>query len=111
MAGQHWVAIGDDVYDTAKASVGRKVGDGILFRVAVSIAGRRVIALIDGGASQSYIAPETVTVEVAVFGGGPVRQFALDQAAVATHTARDDVTADIPRGTSLWLGMFGKSSL
>ena len=50
-------------------------------------------------------------VGVAVFGGGPVRQFALDQAAVATHTARDDVTADIPRGTSLWLGVFGKSSL
>ena len=35
--------------------------DGMLFRVAVSIAGRRVIALIDSGASQSYMAPETAS--------------------------------------------------
>ena len=32
----------------------------MLFRVAVSVAGRRCVALIDSGASQSYISPETV---------------------------------------------------
>ena len=61
MTGQHWVAIGEDNEETAKASAGRRVSDGILFRVAVSINGRRCIALIDSGASQSYIAPDTVT--------------------------------------------------
>ena len=62
MAGQHWVAIGDYTEEQqAKASVGRRVVDGILFRVAVSLNGRRVVALIDSGASQSYVAPETVT--------------------------------------------------
>ena len=59
MADQHWVAIGAEDHATANASVGRKLKDGMLFRVAVSIAGRRVIALIDSGASQSYMAPET----------------------------------------------------
>ena len=62
MTGQHWVAIGEEVEDTARASVGRKVSDGILFRVAVSINGRRCVALVDSGASQSYIAPDTVTI-------------------------------------------------
>ena len=61
MAAQHWVAIGEEDSNTAKASAGRKISDGMLFRVAVSIAGRRCVALIDSGASQSYIAPETVT--------------------------------------------------
>ena len=61
MAAQHWVAIGEEDTNTAKASAGRKISDGMLFRVAVSIAGRRCVALIDSGASQSYIAPETVT--------------------------------------------------
>ena len=61
MTDQHWVAIGEDNEDTAKASAGRKIVDGILFRVAVSINGRRCVALLDSGASQSYIAPDTVT--------------------------------------------------
>ena len=43
-----------------KASAGRKNKDGILFRVTVSIGGRKCIALIDSGASQSYMAPATV---------------------------------------------------
>ena len=37
------------------------IKDGILFRVAISVAGRRCVALIDSGASQSYISPEIVT--------------------------------------------------
>ena len=37
-----------------------EIKDGILLRVAVSVAGRRCVALIDSGASQSYISPETV---------------------------------------------------
>ena len=61
MAAQHWVAIGEEDPNTARASAVRKISDGMLFRVAVSIAGRRCVALIDSGASQSYIAPETVT--------------------------------------------------
>ena len=61
MAAQHWVAIGEEDPNTMKASAGRKIVDGMLFRVAVSIAGRRVIALIDSGASQSYMAPETAS--------------------------------------------------
>ena len=60
-AAQHWVAIGAEEPETASASAGRKIKDGMLFRVAVSIAGRRCVALIDSGASQSYMAPETVT--------------------------------------------------
>ena len=63
MAAQHWVAIGEEDPNTARASAVRKIKDGMLFRVAVSIAGRRCVALIDSGASQSYIAPETVTLE------------------------------------------------
>ena len=60
MAAQHWVGIGDED-QSAIVSVGRKVMDGILFRVAASIAEPRCIALIDSGPSQSYMAPETVT--------------------------------------------------
>ena len=59
MAAQHWVAIGVEEKDTSSASAGRRIKDGMLFRVAVSIAGRRVIALIDSGASQSCMAPKT----------------------------------------------------
>ena len=54
------MAIGAEEQKTTNASAGRKLKDGMLFRVAVSIAGRRVVALIDSGASQSYMAPETV---------------------------------------------------
>ena len=60
-AAQHWVAIGDEDPNTMKASAGRKIVDGMLFHVAVSIAVRRVIALIDSGASQSYMAPKTAS--------------------------------------------------
>ena len=42
------------------ASVNRKIKDGVLFCIAVSVAGRRCVALIDSGA-QSYISPEIVT--------------------------------------------------
>ena len=59
MAGRHWIALGDD-YDHEETNAGRRVQDGILLRVAVSVAGRRCVALIDSGASQSYISPETV---------------------------------------------------
>ena len=38
-----------------------KMKDGVLFRVAVSMARRRCVALIDSGASQSYVLPETIT--------------------------------------------------
>ena len=62
MAGRHWVAIGAENEDTAKANVGRQVKDGVLLKVTVSIEGRPVVALIDSGASQSYITPETVAV-------------------------------------------------
>ena len=62
MAGRHWVAIGDEDEDNqAKASVGRQVKDGMLFKVAVTLNSRRCIALIDSGASQSYVSPEIAT--------------------------------------------------
>ena len=61
MAGRHWVALGDTDLLKEKTNAGRRVRDGILFRVAVSVAGRRCVALIDSGASQSYVSPETVT--------------------------------------------------
>ena len=41
-------------------SVERAVSDGILFKVAVSIAGRHRIGLIDSGASRCYMSPKTV---------------------------------------------------
>ena len=59
MAGWHWAAIGDDEAQE-KASVGRNITNGVLFRLAVLVVGRKLIALIDSGASQSYMAPETV---------------------------------------------------
>ena len=60
MAGQYWVAIRDAAQEEQMTNAGRKVVDGILFRVAVSVAGRRLAALVDSGASQSYILPNTV---------------------------------------------------
>ena len=47
---QHWLAVGHDYHDEA-ASVGRSVPDGVLFKIAVHIFGRKLIALIDSGAS------------------------------------------------------------
>ena len=61
MAGRHWVAIGDENENQAKASVGRNVCDGMLFKVALLLNGRRCIALVDSGASQSYVSPELAT--------------------------------------------------
>ena len=56
-ADQHWLAVGHDYHDEA-ASVGRSVSDGVLFKIAVNISGRKLTALIDSGASRCYIAPE-----------------------------------------------------
>ena len=50
--------MGHDYLDEA-ASVGRSVSDGVLFKVAVHISGKKLTALIDSGASRCYIAPET----------------------------------------------------
>ena len=52
-----WVAVGYSDQEEL-ASVDRKIKDGILFQVAISVSGRRCVALIDSGASQSYILPE-----------------------------------------------------
>ena len=61
MAGQHWVALGAEEEEIeTKTNAGRRVQDGMLFRVAVSVCGRRCVALVDSGASQSYMSPETV---------------------------------------------------
>ena len=61
MVGQHWVAIGaEEEQSELKTNAGRRIKDGVLFRVAVSVAGRRCVALVDSGASQSYVSPETV---------------------------------------------------
>ena len=49
-ADQHWLAMGHDYHDEA-ASVGRSVSDGVLFKIAVLISGKKLIALIDSGAS------------------------------------------------------------
>ena len=57
MADQHWLAVGHDYHDEA-ASVGRSVSDGVLFKIAMHISGRKLTALIDSGASRCYIAPE-----------------------------------------------------
>ena len=43
-----------------KTNVDRMIKDGVFFHVAVSVAGRKLFALIDSGASQSYMAPEAV---------------------------------------------------
>ena len=55
---QHWLAVGHETADEA-ASVGRCIGDGVLLRVPASINGRRLIALIDSGASRCYMSPNT----------------------------------------------------
>ena len=57
-ADQHWLAVGHDYLDEA-ASVRRSVSDGVLFKIVVRISGRKLIALIDSGASRCYVAPET----------------------------------------------------
>ena len=53
--------MGHDYHDEA-ASVGRSVSDGVLFKIAVHISGRKFTALIDSGASRCYIAPKTAAV-------------------------------------------------
>ena len=60
IAGRHWIGVGYSDQEEL-ASVNRKIKDGILFCIAVSVAGRKFVALIDSGASQSYISPEIVT--------------------------------------------------
>ena len=57
-ADQHWLAIEAENAGTLN-SVERAVIDGILFKVTVSISGRRKIGLIDSGASRCYMSPET----------------------------------------------------
>ena len=57
-ADQHWVAIRDAAQEEVMTNASRKVSDGVLFHVAISVDGRRLVALIDSGASQSYIAPD-----------------------------------------------------
>ena len=58
MADQHWLAIGAE-NSGILTSVERAVSDGILFKAAVSIAGRHRIGLIDSGASRCCMSPET----------------------------------------------------
>ena len=55
-----WIAVGDRSTDCASRTV-RQVTDGLLLKLAVSIAGRRLVALVDSGASRCYMSPETVT--------------------------------------------------
>ena len=50
-AGQHWVAIGDAAQEEVMTNAGRKVSDGVLLCVVVSLVGQRLMALIDSGAS------------------------------------------------------------
>ena len=57
-ADQHWLAIGAE-NSGISTSVERAVTNGILFKIAVSIAGRQRIGLIDSGASRCYMSPET----------------------------------------------------
>ena len=60
-ADQHWLIVGYDYLDKA-ASVGRSMFDGMFFRVAVHISSKKLIALIDSGASQCYIAPKIAAI-------------------------------------------------
>ena len=55
-----WIAVGDRSTDCASRTV-RQVTDGLLLKLAVSIAGRRLVALVDSGASRCYMSPEIVT--------------------------------------------------
>ena len=55
---QHWLAVGHETTNEA-ASVGQCIGDGVLLRVFSSTNGRRLIALIDSGASRCYMSPNT----------------------------------------------------
>ena len=45
-ADQHWLAVGHDYHDEA-ASVGRSVSDGVLFKIAIRIFGRKFTVLLD----------------------------------------------------------------
>ena len=58
MADQHWLAIKAE-NPGILTSVERAVSGGILFKVAVSIAGRHRIGLSDSGASRCYMSPKT----------------------------------------------------
>ena len=57
---QSWIAVGDRSTDCASRT-GRQITDGVLLKLTVSIAGQRLIALVDSGASRCYISPEAVT--------------------------------------------------
>ena len=61
MAEQHWLAVGTDDPGMA-SSVARAVTNGILFKIAVSIAGRQKIGLIDSGASRCYMSLEIAAI-------------------------------------------------
>ena len=61
MAEQHWLAVGTDDPSIA-SSVARAVTNRILFKIAVSIAGRQKIGLIDSGAFRCYMSPETAAI-------------------------------------------------
>ena len=62
MAGQQWVALGDIEESNEKTIASRRVKDGLLFRVTVSVTGRKFITLIDSGASQCYMSPDAVAI-------------------------------------------------
>ena len=51
--------MGHDYHDEA-ANVGRSVSDGVLFKIAVRMFGRKLTVLIDSGTSRCYIAPKIV---------------------------------------------------
>ena len=61
MGEQHWLVVGTDDPGMA-SSVARAITDGILFKIAVSIAGRQKIGHIDSGASCCYMSPETAAI-------------------------------------------------
>ena len=52
--------LGHDYPDEA-ANVGKSVSDGVLFKIAMHIPRRKLIAFIDSGASRCYIMPEIAT--------------------------------------------------
>ena len=57
---QSWIAVGARSTNCASRNA-RSVTDGVLLKLAVSIAGRELVALIDSGASRCYISPEAVS--------------------------------------------------
>ena len=54
-----WIAVGDRSTNYA-SRMGKQVTDGVLLKLIVSISGRRLVALVDLGASRCYISPEIV---------------------------------------------------